>query len=136
MIKFRRNCKRGEGRSQGTKGAQKQGNSLACENFVAKIVPLRKGVSPAKPFRSQKGLIAKLRSCCETSPPLQNHFAAPRPPSTKIFAAAKPFSGTRVPFRSLNAHFAAAKWPAKPSKASFRSPSTLYEINSQLRNTP
>ncbi|RVW12413.1 Retrovirus-related Pol polyprotein from transposon 17.6 [Vitis vinifera] len=38
---------------------------------------------------------------------LRNHFAAQAPPA-KIFAAAKPL-GTRVPFRSPNPHFAAAK---------------------------
>ena len=69
MIKIRRNFKRRERRLQGTKGAQKQRNSLACENFAAKRAPLRKGASHTKLFRSQKDHAAKLRSCCETSPP-------------------------------------------------------------------
>ena len=84
MIKFRRKCKGGEGRSQGTKGAQNQGNSLACENFAAKTALLRNEASSAKPFCSQKPPSAKLRSRCETSLPLRNHFAATRPPLRKF----------------------------------------------------
>ena len=106
---------------------------LCCK----KRVPLRKfcsqNSSPAKRgflyeiISQPKVPSAKLRSCCEIGPPLRNHFSALRPPSTKFFAAAKPLSGTRVPFRSPNTHFATAKRAMKPSKVSFRSPSTLYE---------
>ncbi|RVW61496.1 hypothetical protein CK203_065964 [Vitis vinifera] len=106
--KSRRNYKRGEGRSQEQR-SQKHANSLACENFAAKIAPLRNEVSSAKSFRSPRPPFAKSRFRCKTSLPLRNHFAAPRPPSTKIFAAVKPFSGTHVPFRSPNPHFAAVK---------------------------
>ena len=60
MIKFRRNCKRGEGRSHRTKEAQKQGNSLACENFAAKIAPLRNRPPSAKPFRSSKTALCEI----------------------------------------------------------------------------
>ena len=109
---------------------------LAYKNFAAKIAPLRNEASSAKSFRSPRLPSVKLRSCCETGTPLLNHFAALRPPSAKIFAAVKPFSGTRVPFRSPSPHFAVAKPSAKPSKASFLSPSTLYETISQLWNAP
>ena len=85
--------------------------------------------------------------------PLRNHFTAqdyplgnrglaakkaflyeiisqPKPHPAKIFVAAKYPFGTRVPFRNPNHHFAVAK----SSKASFRSPNTLCETISQLRN--
>ncbi|KAL6346166.1 hypothetical protein AAG906_027900 [Vitis piasezkii] len=84
---------------------------LACKNFTAKIAPLRKGAF-SEIISHQRTPSAKLRSCCETCPPLQNHFTTSRPPSVK------PFLGTRVSFRSPN------------------HPSTLYETILQLRNTP
>ena len=124
MIKFRRNCKRGEGRSQEAKGAQRQRNSLPCENFATKRAPLRKWASSAKPFHSQEPPSTKSRSCYKTGLPLRNHFSA-QAPLAKIFAVAKHSSGTRVPFRSPNTHFAVVKRAAKSSKASFCNPSTL-----------
>ena len=90
MIKFRRNCKRGEGRSPGTKGAQKHANSMACENFAAKIAPLRNEASFTNLFRSPSPTPCENFCNCET--PLwahECHFTAP------------------------HSHFAAAKWPAK-----------------------
>ena len=113
MTKFRRNCKRGEGRSQGAKRNQKQGILVACENFAAKIAPMRKGASSMKLFCSQKGPTVKSRACYEIGPFLQNHFAALRPPSTKRTL------GTRVPFRSPNPYFAAAKRLRNPPKPHF-----------------
>ena len=59
----------------------------------------------------------KLSFRCENDYPLRNYFAASYPPSTKIFAAANPPFGTRVPFCSPKPHFATAKPSAKPSKA-------------------
>ena len=109
MIKFRRNCKRGEGKSQGTTGAQKHENSLAYENFAAKIAPLWNEASSAKPFCSPRLPSAKSRSHWEKGLSLRNHFAAQAPYPAKIFAAAKLPFGTRVPFRSPNPHFATAK---------------------------
>ena len=119
MITFRRNCKIGERRSQGTKGAQKHANSLACESFAAKIAPMRKKSPSTKLFHSQKPPSTKSRSCCETGLPLQNHFAAQAPPLVKIFVVAKPPLGTRVPFRSPNPYFAAAKRLQNPPKLHF-----------------
>ena len=61
-------------------------------------------------------------SCCEIKPWLRNSPLAAKcflnliAPSAKIFAAAKPPLGTRVPFRSPPLHFAVAKWAAKSPK--------------------
>ena len=102
MIKFRRNCKRGEGRSQGTEGARKQGNSLACENFATKIAPLRNKPPSMKPFRSPKTTLCEIfrsrktlpRHTCAISQPkypfcscetLQSPILQPQAPSAKSF---------------------------------------------------
>ena len=146
MIKFRSNCKSGEGRSQETKGAQKHANSLACENFATKIAPLRNKASSVKLFRSPRLSFGKSRFRYEKGPPLQNYFAAQAPPPAKY-----PF-GTWVPFLSPNHHFATAKrlWnPLRlhftaqaPSTKPFRSCEThpwhtsACEIGSWLRNEP
>ena len=99
MIKFRRYCKRGEGKSQGTTGAHKQGISVACENFAAKKAPLRKKASSTKPFRSLRPLSAKLRSCYKKGPLLWNHFAAQDHPLRK-------FSQLQNPSQAHMCHFA------------------------------
>ena len=98
MIKFRRNCKKGEGKSQGITGARKQGISVVCENFAAKIAPLRNEASSTKSFRSPRPPFGKLRFRCEKGHPLRNYFTTQAPPPAKIFAAAKHSLDTRVPF--------------------------------------
>ena len=104
MIKFRRNCKRGEGRSQGTKGVQKHANSLVCENFAAKIAPLRNEASSMKLFHNLRLPSAKSRFRLQKGLSLRNYFVAQAPPPTKNFTVAKHPLGTRVPFRSPNPH--------------------------------
>ena len=128
MIKIMRNCKRGEGRSQGIKGAQKHANSVACENFTTKIAPLRNEASSTKSFHSPRPPSAKLRSRCETGLPLRNHFAAQHHPLRN------PFSGTRVPFHSPNPHFAAAKRLRNPPRVHFtaQTPSAKHTLGTRV----
>ncbi|RVW22725.1 Pol polyprotein [Vitis vinifera] len=85
----RRNCKKGEEKSQGITGAQKQGISVVCENFAAKIAPLRNEASSTKSFRSPRPPSGKLRFRCEKGHPLRNYFATQALPPAKNFAAAK-----------------------------------------------
>ncbi|RVW78188.1 hypothetical protein CK203_058473 [Vitis vinifera] len=82
---------------------------------------------------------AKSRLGCENGPPLRNKFCSPIHPSTKIFAAAKPLLGTRVPFRSTVTPFRSCEMAAKSPKheiSNFRSHSPISQGVSQLRNTP
>ncbi|KAL6319883.1 hypothetical protein AAG906_036955 [Vitis piasezkii] len=113
-VKSRRNCKRGERRSQGTKGAQKHANSMACENFAAKIAPLRNEASFTKLFRSPRLPSVKSRFRYEKGLSLQNYFA-PKP-HRKNFRTETPF-GTRVPF-----HAKPSLSRLKPSKAFISQP--------------
>ena len=113
MIKFRRNCKRGERKSQGTKGAQKHAKSLACENFATKIAPLRNDASSTKSFHSPRLPFGKSRSRYKKGFPLPNHFAAQAPPP------AKHSSSTRRPFRNPNPYFATTKRLRNPPRLHF-----------------
>ena len=146
MIKFRRNCKRGEGRSQGIEGAQKQGNSLAYKNFAAKIAPLQNRPPSAKPFRSPKTTLCEIfRSCktlprhtCAVSQPkypfcsYETLFAAPSTLCEIILQLRNTPLAHECHFAAPHSHFAAAKWPVKwPAKSPL-----ACEITHWLRNGP
>ncbi|RVW25248.1 Transposon Tf2-11 polyprotein [Vitis vinifera] len=119
---------------------QKRNN---CKEYEGR--PLQKRPSAAKSFRSPYVASAKSRFGCENGPPLQNKFRSPTPPSAKIFAAAKPPLGTRVPFRSTVTPFRscemAAKSPKLPEKTQKQSnlpssPSRLNLGRAHLRPSP
>ncbi|RVW12527.1 hypothetical protein CK203_082462 [Vitis vinifera] len=115
-LKSRRNCKENEGRSREQKGAQNQEISMVCEISQPKIAPAKMAIGCeiiSQPLVSA----AKSRFGCENGPPLRNKFRSPTPSSAKIFAAAKPPLGTRVPFRSTVTPFRSCEMAAKSPKS-------------------
>ena len=119
------------------KKAQKQEESLGCENFTTKRGSLRKSHSAAKKFRSLQEPLWKslfsLRKSISAAKPFRSRFAL----AAKIFAATKALLGTRVPFRNRVPPFRSCELAATfstPEGPPFRSRSTILKGVSQLRN--
>ena len=87
-------------------------SSKARENswlarFRSQNSPLRNRHFVAKLFRSPKKSLWNRHYAAKS-------FHSPMPPSAKIFAAAKPLLGTRVPFAASYPHFVVVKWLWNP----------------------
>ena len=75
-----------------SRGAQKQGESMACEILQPKV------------------------TCCENRPLAAKWFRSLQAPSVKNFAASKRSLGTRVPFRKPVHPFRSCEMAAKPPR--------------------
>ncbi|RVX10776.1 Transposon Ty3-I Gag-Pol polyprotein [Vitis vinifera] len=99
------------------KGAQNQEISMVCEISQPKIAPCENGHRLRNNFAAPWCLLRNRGLGCENGPPLRNKFRSPTPSSAKIFAAAKPPLGTRVPFRSTVTPFRSCEMAAKSPKS-------------------
>ena len=89
-----------------SRGAQKQGKSMVCEILQPKKGPCENGPWLRNNFVAPKHPLWK-------SPPTAKWFRSLLSPCAKIFAAAKPPLGTRVPFRSAILSFRSCKMGCK-----------------------
>ncbi|RVW18552.1 hypothetical protein CK203_101313 [Vitis vinifera] len=109
------------------------------QRIVIKKELMKKHMPPPFLQAFSNKFVAKSPLRCKIATLLGNHFAAQMSPSVKIFAAAKPPLGTRVPFRSTVPPFRSCEMAAKSPKceiSNFRSQSPISQGVSQLRNHP
>ena len=125
MIKIKRNCKEieekksdqhrskiGVKRSENRgKTGEKQGKNRGLRDFAASVKSALCCETISQPQQVRCGIATSLRNSHFAMKP----FRSLRPLSAKIFAAAKPFFGTRVSQHS-EPHFAVAKSKIKNKK--------------------
>ncbi|RVW75934.1 hypothetical protein CK203_051846 [Vitis vinifera] len=104
------------------------------------LEPFKASTSPGKRREmNSHGLNGKDANFVWDPGGIQHEVGVPIAPSAKIFAAAKPPLGTRVPFRSTVPSFRSCEMAAKSPKreiSNFRSQSPISQGVSQLRNHP